>query len=170
MHTPPRTSSGASSEAASRLWRPGQRRLSTTPTSATRPSTVSSSVTPVGAQSLLITCPDNAALSATISSGIRSVYCYTPIGRVKSWKPKLEMDQDLLPAWLFEQLAALCQRESLGDGRVTMGFGFDSFFLPKDVVVNVFNQVRAMGVKTITTHYVKSHFGERALRSVQNHD
>ena len=122
----------------------------------------------VAVESLLITCLDNAALSATISSGIRSVYCYTPIGRVKNWKPKLEMDQDMLPAWLFEQLAALCQKGSLGDGRVTMGFGFDFFFLPKDVIVNIFNQVRAMGVKTITTHYVKSHFGERALRSVQN--
>ncbi|CVK85967.1 related to cytosine deaminase and related metal-dependent hydrolases [Fusarium mangiferae] len=98
---------------------------------------------------------NNAALSATISSGIRSIYCYCPTGRVKTWKP-FEMEEQLLPSWLFEQLTSLCKNGPFSNGRVTMGFAFDSFYLPKDVVVNIFNQVRGLGIKTITSHYVPS--------------
>ncbi|KAF4499592.1 5-methylthioadenosine S-adenosylhomocysteine deaminase [Fusarium agapanthi] len=98
---------------------------------------------------------NNAALSATISSGIRSIFCYCPIGRVKTWKP-FEMEEEFLPAWIFEQLTSLCKAVPFAEGRVTMGFAFDSFYLPKDVVVNIFNQVRGLGIKTITSHYVPS--------------
>ncbi|SCV52014.1 related to cytosine deaminase and related metal-dependent hydrolases [Fusarium fujikuroi] len=98
---------------------------------------------------------NNAALSATISSGIRSIYCYCPTGRVKTWKP-FEMEEELLPAWVFEQLSSLCKNGPFANGRVTMGFAFDSFYLPKDVVVHIFNQVRGLGIKTITSHYVPS--------------
>lgn len=98
---------------------------------------------------------NNAALSATISSGIRSIYCYCPTGKVKTWKP-FEMEEELLPAWLFQQLTSLCNTSPFANGRVTMGFAFDSFYLPKDVVVNIFNQVRGLGIKTITSHYVPS--------------
>ncbi|KAF4444152.1 hypothetical protein F53441_11210 [Fusarium austroafricanum] len=98
---------------------------------------------------------DNAALAATISSGIRSIYCYCPIARVKTWKP-LTVEDSLLPDWIFEQLTTLCKVGPFGGGRVTMGFAFDFLFLPKEVVVNIFNQVRGLGVKTITSHYVPS--------------
>jgi hypothetical protein len=66
------------------------------------------------------------------------------------------MEEELLPAWLFEQLISLCKAGPFANGRVTMGFAFDSFYLPKDVVVNIFNQVRSLGIKTITSHYVPS--------------
>ncbi|KAF5640189.1 5-methylthioadenosine s-adenosylhomocysteine deaminase [Fusarium sp. NRRL 25303] len=98
---------------------------------------------------------NNAALSATIPSGIRSIYCYCSTGRVKTWKP-FEMEEQLLPSWLFEQLTSLCKNGAFANGRVTMGFAFDSFYLPKDVVVNIFNQVRGLGIQTITSHYVPS--------------
>ena len=98
-------------------------------------------------------------MAATISSGVRSVYCYCPTARIKTWKPKFEVDEALLPDWVFEQLATLSRDAPFGDGRVTIGFGFDMFFLPKEVVVGVFEKVRALGLKTITSHYVKSHFG-----------
>ncbi|KAF5706686.1 5-methylthioadenosine s-adenosylhomocysteine deaminase [Fusarium mundagurra] len=98
---------------------------------------------------------NNAALSATISSGLRSIYCYCPTGCVKTWKP-FEMEEEFLPAWLFEQLTSLCKAGPFANGRVTMGFAFDSFYLPKDVVVGIFNQVRGLGIKTITSHYVPS--------------
>jgi hypothetical protein len=66
------------------------------------------------------------------------------------------MEEEFLPAWLFEQLASLCKAGPLANGRVTMGFAFDSFYLPKDVVVGIFNQVRGLGIKIITSHYVPS--------------
>ncbi|KAM0377549.1 hypothetical protein ACHAPY_006717 [Fusarium culmorum] len=97
--------------------------------------------------------PDTAALSGTISSGIRSIYCYTPTGRVKTWKP-FEFEDTLIPDWVLEQLTELCQRGPFSDGRVTMGFGFDFYFLPKEVLVGIFGKVRELGIKTITSHYV----------------
>lgn len=66
------------------------------------------------------------------------------------------MEEELIPAWLFQQLNSLCNRGPFANGRVTMGFAFDSFYLPKEVVVNIFNQVRGLGIKTITSHYVPS--------------
>ncbi|KAM0197239.1 hypothetical protein ACHAPA_004141 [Fusarium lateritium] len=98
---------------------------------------------------------NNAALSGTISSGIRSIYCYCPTARVKSWKP-FELEDTLFPNWLFEQLADLCKAGPFGGGRVTMGFAFDFYYLPKEVVVDIFEQVRSLGIKTITSHYAPS--------------
>ncbi|KAF4341957.1 5-methylthioadenosine s-adenosylhomocysteine deaminase [Fusarium beomiforme] len=98
---------------------------------------------------------NNAALSATISSGIRSIYCYCPILRVKTWKPFVP-EEEVLPEWLFQHLTDLCNAGPFGNSRVTMGFAFDYFFLSKDVVVKIFKQVRSLGVKTITSHYVSS--------------
>ncbi|KAM0227943.1 hypothetical protein ACHAP5_012078 [Fusarium lateritium] len=99
--------------------------------------------------------PDNAALSGTISSGIRSIYCYCPTARVKTWKP-FELEDTLFPNWLFEQLSDLCKAGAFGGGRVTMGFAFDFYSLPKEVVVDIFERVRSLGIKTITSHYAPS--------------
>lgn len=101
---------------------------------------------------------DTAALSGTISSGIRSIYCYTPTGRVRTWKP-FEFEDTLIPDWVLEQLTELCQRGPFSDGRVTMGFGFDFYFLPKEVLVGIFGKVRELGIKTITSHYVGNLLG-----------
>jgi hypothetical protein len=87
------------------------------------------------------------------------VYCYTPTGRVKTWKP-FAFEETLIPDWIMEQLSELCQRGPLGDGRVTMGFGFDFYFLPKEVLVGIFGKVRELGIKTITSHYVASLLGK----------
>ncbi|KAF4962234.1 hypothetical protein FSARC_9686 [Fusarium sarcochroum] len=98
---------------------------------------------------------NNAALAGIISSGIRSIFCYCPTARVKTWKP-FALEESILPNWLFEQLDTLCKASPFSDGLVTMGFAFDLFFLPKEVVVDIYNKVRALDVKTITTHYVRS--------------
>jgi hypothetical protein len=39
-----------------------------------------------------------------------------------------------------------------GDGRVQLGFAFDGYFLPKEVVVDLINKVKSLGIKTITSH------------------
>jgi len=49
----------------------------------------------------------------------------------------------------FEELT---DQGPFGAGRVTLGFAFDLFFLPPDVVKGVFSQVKSRGVRTITTH------------------
>ncbi|PGH10875.1 hypothetical protein AJ79_05235 [Helicocarpus griseus UAMH5409] len=94
------------------------------------------------------------AVSATISSGIRSVFGFTPITRVKSWDPPFTMDDDLFPPWLFETFDKLAQQAPFGDGRVQLGFAMDLWFLPKEIILNIFDRINKAGVKTVTAHYL----------------
>lgn len=45
-------------------------------------------------------------------------------------------------------------QEAIGDGRFQIGYAFDFFSLPKDIVVGAFERVRRAGVKRITCHIV----------------
>ncbi|CAF3564258.1 unnamed protein product [Fusarium graminearum] len=91
---------------------------------------------------------DSAALSATIASGIRSVFCYgvMPLS-AKVWtESSFELDRSPQPEWLLPQIDTLAARAPFGDDqRVQLGFFFDSYFLPGNVT-------RA-GVKLIASHY-----------------
>jgi cytosine/adenosine deaminase-related metal-dependent hydrolase len=101
-----------------------------------------------------ITCsPEHAKLgiAATASSGIRSVFCYTPLMRVKSMHP-LSYHQNPLEEWVMQTFEELADNGPFGSGRVTLGFAFDLFFLPAEVVKALFAQVKRKGVKTITCH------------------
>lgn len=101
-----------------------------------------------------ITCsPSHARLgiAATASSGIRSVFCYTPIMRVKHFNP-LSFHPNPLEDWVMQTFHELADSGPFGAGRVTLGFAFDLFFLPPDKIKDVFAQVKQKGVKTITCH------------------
>lgn len=101
-----------------------------------------------------ITCsPEHAksAIAATASSGVRCVYCYTPIMRVKQFNP-LTFHPNPLEDWVMQTFHELADKGSFGDRRVTLGFAFDLFFLPAEMVKGLFAQVKAKGVKTITCH------------------
>lgn len=101
------------------------------------------------------------AIEATVSSGIRSVFCYAPTGRVQDWKPEITTNGGLLDDWTIENFEKLGAAAPFGDGRVQMGFAFDGFMLPRDQVVSIYNKARNLGVKVITTHYVGSYFSEQ---------
>jgi hypothetical protein len=96
----------------------------------------------------------NAAIAATIASGIRSVFCYCPTPRIDSWNP-LVMNHDLLAGWVMSSLERLAAASPFGDGRIELGFAFDGFFLPKETVISLFQKVKALGIKVITTHVVR---------------
>ncbi|KAI9836509.1 MAG: hypothetical protein M1837_003301 [Sclerophora amabilis] len=96
------------------------------------------------------------ALSATISSGIRSFFCYCPTLRNETWTPEFKVNMDLMPEWAMGQLEEWARQQPFGEGRVRLGFAFDAFFLPKEVVQGVFEKVRSWGIKLITTHYVRN--------------
>lgn len=101
-----------------------------------------------------VTCsPDHAklAIAATASSGIRSVFCYTPIMRVEKISP-LTFHPNPLEDWVMQTFDELADKGPFGAGRVTLGFAFDLFFLPPEVVKGIFAQVKRKGVTTITTH------------------
>lgn len=102
--------------------------------------------------------PDHgsAAISATIASGIRSFFCYGPIPRLSKWdSSNIEPDMDYMPPWLMSQIEDLSKKAPFNDGLVNLGFSFDGFFLPKDMVVGVYETIRALGVKLITTHFTR---------------
>lgn len=95
------------------------------------------------------------AVSALVSSGIRSIFCYTANPRVQSWSPKFSMESDLIPDWFLKQLRELAHHQPYGHGRVHLGFGWDNYSLPKEVVVKIFEEARNCKVKLITSHAVR---------------
>jgi hypothetical protein len=94
-----------------------------------------------------------AAIAATLSSGIRSVFCYCPTPRLNSWDP-FKINMDFLPRWVMSTLEELVVHKSLVDSRIQLGIAFDGAWLPKEVTVNLFNKVKSLGIKVITAHYV----------------
>jgi cytosine/adenosine deaminase-related metal-dependent hydrolase len=96
------------------------------------------------------------AISATVSSGLRSVYGYCPTARVASWSP-FEMNQEMIASWTLQELQELGNKAPFGDGRVTMGLAFDLWFLPEQVVQDLFQRAREAGIELATTHAVRNH-------------
>ncbi|BDD55361.1 hypothetical protein MAP00_000888 [Monascus purpureus] len=96
------------------------------------------------------------AIAATVASGIRSVFAYSPTLRIATWKPSLTLDDSVLPEWVLNQVQELATLAPFGDGRVQFGLGFDGYFLPKEDVVNLFNRCRQAGTKLITSHYTRN--------------
>lgn len=56
----------------------------------------------------------------------------------------------------MRQLEHLAHKQPFGEGRVRLGFGFDGYYLPKETVVDLFNRVRGLGIKLITSHYTNT--------------
>ena len=97
-----------------------------------------------------------AALSATVASEIRAIFCYgvTPLRATKWTQDTFEIDRSPLPSWLLPQMEDLASHAPFGDdARVQLGFFFDSYSLPKDVISNTLNFVKKLGVKLITSHF-----------------
>ncbi|KAJ5114911.1 Metallo-dependent hydrolase [Penicillium alfredii] len=97
-------------------------------------------------------------VEATVSSGIRSIFCYTPSMRAKTWTPEMTL-AGLLDDWVLKQFDELSTAAPFGDGRVQMGLAFDGLSLPKNQVVSLYDRARKAGAKVITTHYVRGTFG-----------
>ncbi|KAF2100906.1 Metallo-dependent hydrolase [Rhizodiscina lignyota] len=95
------------------------------------------------------------AISATVTAGIRSIFCYCITMRVSCWEP-LQLNGNFLEPWMFEQLAGLGSRAPFGpNGRVQLGLAFDGWFLPKEMITDLFQRARDAGVKLVTTHYCR---------------
>ena len=102
--------------------------------------------------------PGQYAIAGTISSGIRSIFGYTPVSVVKSTNPKIEFGPEPLPAWVMETFEKLATSHPLNDpeSRVQLGLGFDFYHLPKEVVLGVFDKVKSLGTKVITSHFIQN--------------
>jgi hypothetical protein len=73
---------------------------------------------------------------------------------MKSWSLEVEYDKTLLPDWWYDTLESLARSAPFGNGRVYLGLGFDDFKQPKQVVVDLWEKCRSLGVQLKTTHYV----------------
>jgi hypothetical protein len=83
------------------------------------------------------------------------VFCYCPTPITTSWNP-FKFSGDVLQEWVLNTLKELASKAPFGNGRVTLGLAFDGFYLPKEVVVNLMTSAKDMGIKLITTHYVRN--------------
>ena len=92
-----------------------------------------------------------AAITATEVSGLRSIYGYCFNVRVDTWSPFKTIPPFIAP-WAIDHLRQLSQKAPLGDGRVTLGVAFDAWFLPKESLVPLFDDIKTMGIKYLTTH------------------
>lgn len=95
-----------------------------------------------------------AAIQSLATSGLRAVYCYTPQRRATSFRP-LTLEEDVTDPAVLADWGELAGAEGgFGGGRVTMGFGMDSLFLPTDKLQGIYKKLRAgpNPAKVITSH------------------
>ena len=101
--------------------------------------------------------PDHvlAGLSATLLSGIRSVFCYSLVMNIETWnQDELTNSKTAIPEWWLPLLQQLAGDEKLANSDlVDLGLGFDSYHLPEDQVKTVFEKARGAGTKLITSHW-----------------
>ncbi|KAL5354533.1 hypothetical protein ACLOAV_000622 [Pseudogymnoascus australis] len=65
------------------------------------------------------------------------------------------------PPQTLDHLESLALAQPHANGRVTIGLGFDFYFLPRETVIGIFERFRKAGVKVITSHVTKNAiFGE----------
>lgn len=74
--------------------------------------------------------------------------------RVKSWEP-FTVDQNVLDEWVMKTFEELAGKAPFANERVQLGFAFDGMYLPKEVLAPLFEKVKGLGIKTITTHYTR---------------
>lgn len=106
------------------------------------------------------------AIGATVSSGLRSVYCYTPTKLVESWQP-FKLVDDTLGGHVMATLDDLGKNAPFGDGRITLGFAFDGFFMPKEMLQPLFDKVRELDIRTISVHYLRG--AQHSMASLPKH-
>ncbi|KFY20542.1 hypothetical protein V493_07657, partial [Pseudogymnoascus sp. VKM F-4281 (FW-2241)] len=68
----------------------------------------------------------------------------------------LAPSHDILPPKSLDHLESLSLAQPYANGRVTIGLGFDFYFLPREAVVGTFERFRKAGVKLITSHVAKN--------------
>ncbi|KAG9495551.1 hypothetical protein J7337_013800 [Fusarium musae] len=75
--------------------------------------------------------------------------------RATEWtESSFELDRSPQPDWLLPQMDSLAAKGPFGDDkRVQLGFFFDSYFLPENVISETLDHVKEAGVKLITSHY-----------------
>ncbi len=106
--------------------------------------------------------PAKAAVAATASAGLRAIYGYCFNTRVESWAP-FKTNPAFIAPWAVDNLEGLAPFAPFGNGRVTLGIAFDGWFHPKDVLSALFDKIKKLGIKYLTTHISPPKPGEYLL-------
>lgn len=93
------------------------------------------------------------ALRGSVSSGLRTFFCYTAIPLIKSWSSTLEYEQEFPPSWWLATLERLLRTEPFGNGRVHLGVALDFMYHP-EIVIGLWKKAKELNVKLLTSHYV----------------
>ncbi|KAL2419258.1 hypothetical protein ABEF95_001783 [Exophiala dermatitidis] len=111
--------------------------------------------------------PDHAlaGFSATVTTGIRSVFCLGLTPRIDKWdKSKVVPNTELIPGWFLPTLRDLSVRAGrLSNDRIFIGLGFDSYTLPREDIVRFFTGAREAGAKVITSHWRRNNIAGTGL-------
>lgn len=67
----------------------------------------------------------------------------------------MTMYDSIFEPFVMDTFDALGSTAPFGNGRVTLGFAFDGWFMPKEAMLPIFDKVKEYNIKTITTHYVR---------------
>jgi Amidohydrolase family len=119
--------------------------------------------------------PATAAIQALLTSGLRTIYCYTPARKVLSWDPWKSEDD-----YFSDQTKTTFQKLALGapfgNGRVHMGYAIDNLYMPAEVIKPYYADLRdpAKGkAKLITSHGLGGPLtrnGPSAVQMLSKHD
>ncbi|KAL7271357.1 hypothetical protein RUND412_005896 [Rhizina undulata] len=107
-----------------------------------------------------------AALQASIESGIRMWFCYT-VGAQPINADPYTLDPTS-EDWQKKHIDEISKRGLLGDGRVILGLGYNGFAsgMEREVAVGILSFAASHNLTPITTHYVGGNF-QKTLRTVQ---
>jgi len=62
------------------------------------------------------------------------------------------MNQSFVAPFALDALKSLVASAPFGNGRVTLGVAFDGWFLPQEMLKPLFEEIRNLGIRHITTH------------------
>lgn len=115
--------------------------------------TLSAGTTTVVDHAHITVSPDHPKLgiAATASSGVRAVYCYTPMNRLVSFDP-LTFHGNPFEDWVIQTFSELADAAPFGNGRVELGFAWDLWFTKPELAQGMLEKVREKDIKLITSH------------------
>jgi hypothetical protein len=94
-----------------------------------------------------------AAMTALAASGVRGVFYPTPTVRVQLWSPELQMEEEQVSSWFMPALKDMANQRPLGNGRFSLGLGFDSYTVLQEEVKSILSQARLCSLHLIISHH-----------------
>jgi hypothetical protein len=63
------------------------------------------------------------------------------------------MEEEQVPSWFMPALKNMASKRPLGNGRISLGLGFDSYTVAQEEVKSIFSRARQSSLHLITSHH-----------------